>query len=63
MAAVNSTMLELGTQAPPFRLPSATGGSVSIEDFSNAEALLVMFICNHCPFVKHVRGELVSGCK
>jgi peroxiredoxin len=59
MAAVNSTMLELGTQAPPFRLPSATGGSVSIEDFSNAKALLVMFICNHCPFVKHVRGELV----
>jgi peroxiredoxin len=63
MAAVNSTMLELGTQAPPFRLPSATGGTVSIEDFRDARALLVMFICNHCPFVKHVRDELVRVAK
>ena len=60
MTAVNSTMLELGTKAPPFRLPSATGGAVSVEDFSDASALLVMFICNHCPFVKHVRDELVK---
>ena len=60
MTAVNSTMLELGTKAPPFRLPSATGGTVSVEDFSDASALLVMFICNHCPFVKHVRDELVK---
>jgi len=60
MTAVNSTMLELGTKAPPFRLPSATGGTVSVEDFSDARALLVMFICNHCPFVKHVRDELVK---
>ena len=60
MTAVNSTMLELGTKAPPFRLPSATGGTVSVEDFSDARALLVMFICNHCPFVKHVREELVK---
>ena len=58
MTAVNSTMLELGTKAPPFRLPSATGGAASVEDFSDASALLVMFICNHCPFVKHVRDEL-----
>lgn len=60
MTAVNSTMLELGTKAPPFRLPSAMGGAVSVEDFSDASALLVMFICNHCPFVKHVRDELVK---
>jgi len=60
MTAVNSTMMELGTKAPPFRLPSATGGAVSVEDFSDASALLVMFICNHCPFVKHVRDELVK---
>jgi peroxiredoxin len=60
MTAVNSTMLELGTKAPPFRLPSATGGTASIEDFAGAGALLVMFICNHCPFVKHVRQELVN---
>ena len=57
MTAVNSTMLELGTKAPPFRLPSATGSTVSVGDFSDASALLVMFICNHCPFVKHVRDE------
>jgi peroxiredoxin len=63
MVAVNSTMLALGTQAPPFRLPSATGGSVSVEDFPDARALLVMFICNHCPFVKHVRDELIRLAK
>ena len=60
MVAVNSTMLEIGTQAPPFRLPSATGGAVAIEDFAESRGLLVMFICNHCPFVKHVRDELVK---
>jgi len=60
MVAVNSQMLGLGTEAPPFRLPSATGGFVSIKDFQDASALLVMFICNHCPFVKHLRDELVK---
>jgi len=60
MAAVNSTMLELGTKAPDFTLPSATGGMVSLKDLATAKALLVMFICNHCPFVKHVRDGLVS---
>jgi peroxiredoxin len=60
MVAVNSQMLGLGTEAPPFRLPSATGGFASIEDFQDAAALLVMFICNHCPFVKHIRDQLVE---
>jgi peroxiredoxin len=60
MAAVHSTMLELGTRAPDFTLPSATGGKVSPEDFAGAPALLVMFICNHCPFVKHVQSRLVE---
>jgi peroxiredoxin len=60
MAAVNSQMLELGTKAPDFSLPSATGGTVSLKDLGEARALLVMFICNHCPFVKHVREGLVS---
>jgi peroxiredoxin len=59
MVAVSSTMMELGTKAPPFTLPSATGDTVSLEDVADARALLVMFICNHCPFVKHVRDELV----
>jgi len=60
MAAVNSTMLELGTRAPDFTLPSATGSHVSLADFAGAPALLVMFICNHCPFVKHVQAKLVE---
>jgi peroxiredoxin len=51
-------MLELGTAAPPFTLAEVDGGTVSIDDFAGAPALLVMFICNHCPFVKHVRAEL-----
>ena len=58
MAQVTSTMLELGTRAPDFTLPSALGGTVSRDDFAESKALLVMFICNHCPFVVHVRSEL-----
>jgi peroxiredoxin len=58
MARTESTMLELGTTAPPFTLPDVDGGSVSPDDFADAPAFLVMFICNHCPFVKHVRDEL-----
>jgi peroxiredoxin len=59
MVHTPSTMLELGTRAPAFRLPDTDGRMVSSDDFAAARALLVMFICNHCPFVKHVRGELV----
>jgi peroxiredoxin len=52
-------MVELGTTAPPFHLPEpATGRMVSSDEFASAPAMLVMFICNHCPFVKHVREEL-----
>ena len=58
--AVNSTMLSLGTPAPPFSLPEPlTGRSVSLEDYAG-RALLVMFICNHCPYVQHVRPGLVQ---
>jgi len=53
-------MLVLGTKAPDFSLPSAAGGTVSLKDFADAKALLVMFICNQCTFVKHVREGLVS---
>jgi len=56
MAAVESRMLELGTPAPAFALPDPDG--VVHELREGADAYLVMFICNHCPFVKHVRGEL-----
>jgi peroxiredoxin len=52
-------MLELGTPAPDFALPDTAGHTVRLADFKDARALLVMFICNHCPYVKHVQHELV----
>jgi peroxiredoxin len=59
MAATPSTMLELGTPAPAFSLHCVTtGASVSLESFNEKDVLVVMFICHHCPFVKHVKGEL-----
>jgi peroxiredoxin len=57
MAATPSTMLELGTRAPVFALPDTDGTIVSRDDYAGGP-LLVLFICNHCPFVKHVRHEL-----
>ncbi len=54
MARTPSTMLPLGTKAPYFHLPNVDGRMVSIDDFRSSQALLVAFICNHCPFVKHV---------
>ncbi|MCW5776924.1 MAG: thioredoxin family protein [Phycisphaeraceae bacterium] len=60
MAQTPSTMLALGTPAPAFTLEDAVSGrTVSLADFAG-RPLLVMFICNHCPFVKHVRGELAK---
>jgi peroxiredoxin len=60
MVKTASTMLPLGTAAPDFSLPDVTGKKVSPADFAGAPALLVMFICNHCPFVKHVAGGLAQ---
>jgi hypothetical protein len=51
-------MLGLGTALPPFRLPQLGGGDVASSDFDAAPALLVVFICPHCPFMKHIRREL-----
>jgi peroxiredoxin len=51
-------MAPLGSKAPAFRLPDTQGRIVSLEDFADAKGLLVMFICNHCPYVKHVAPEL-----
>jgi peroxiredoxin len=57
--AVQSTMMPLGTRAPEFELTDTVSGrTVSIQDFADKRALLVMFICNHCPYVQHVRDEL-----
>ena len=60
MAATPSTMVPLGTKAPAFRLPDTSGKPVSLDDFNTAPALLVMFICNHCPFVQHIRSGLAQ---
>lgn len=51
-------MLPLGTPAPSFELPDTDGHVVSLEQFAGSKALLVIFMCNHCPFVKHVADEL-----
>ena len=56
MAATESQMLELGTRAPEFALPDPDGNIHSLAN--SARAYLIMFICNHCPFVKHVSQEL-----
>ena len=60
MAMTASTMLPLGTAAPAFRLPDTTGRAVSLDDFASAPALVVVFMCNHCPFVKHIRSGLAA---
>ena len=54
MVQPQSTMLALGTKAPDFSLPDTEGRIVSLDDFRDAKALLVAFICHHCPYVKHV---------
>lgn len=51
-------MMPLGTPAPDFSLPETDGGTVSLVDFKDTKALLVVFMCNHCPYVKHVAEQL-----
>ncbi len=58
MVRTASTMLPLGTEAPNFSLPDYDGKMVSRDDFRNHRGLLVVFMCNHCPYVKHVAPEL-----
>ncbi|MBE9140118.1 thioredoxin family protein [Nodosilinea sp. LEGE 07088] len=59
MVMVESTMLPLGTAAPTFELTDVVSGeTITLGTFAEARALLVMFICRHCPFVKHVEHEL-----
>jgi peroxiredoxin len=56
-------MLALGTKAPPFRLPDPHGKWVSLDDFKDAPAFLVVFMCNHCPYVKHIRSRFAELAK
>ena len=60
MARTPSTMVPLGTKAPDFKLPDPSGKIYARDDFTQGAGLLVMFICNHCPFVKHMRAELAE---
>jgi peroxiredoxin len=63
MVETASTMLALGTKAPHFHLPDPHGRWVSADEFQNAPALLVAFICNHCPYVKHIRSRFAELAK
>lgn len=63
MVQTASTMLPLGTKAPDFSLPDVGGKRVSLSDFSGGPALLVIFMCNHCPYVKHVAAGLAALAK
>ncbi|MBB3209647.1 peroxiredoxin [Rhodopirellula rubra] len=58
MVRTASTMMPLGTAAPDFSLPETDGDTVSLADFKDNKALLVIFMCNHCPYVKHVAEQL-----
>ena len=59
MARTESTMLDLGTKAPSFALPDVVSGeTISLDSFTAKTALLVIFLCEHCPFVKHIQEEL-----
>jgi peroxiredoxin len=58
MALTPSTMLPLGTPAPNFSLVNVDGRTVSLQDFDGKPALLVIFMCNHCPYVKHLADAL-----
>lgn len=64
MSATESTMLELGISAPDFSLantnPNFKADQVSLANFNGAKALLVMFVCNHCPYVIHLREALIE---
>jgi len=61
VARRTSRMLPLGTPAPPFALrDTATGRTIALEDFATSPALLVAFMCNHCPFVKHILDGFVA---
>lgn len=64
MARTPSNMLPLGTPAPDFNLPDAVSGkTLSLDELKSEKATVIMFICNHCPFVKHVDEGIVSLAK
>lgn len=60
MTLTPSKMVEIGSAAPEFALPDTKGNLVSLGDFDTYPALLVVFMCNHCPYVKHIRNALAK---
>ena len=62
MSLTQSTMLHLGTRAPDFTLPDPAGTLHSLEQVRGNKGLLVMFICNHCPYVQHIQASLTAAC-
>lgn len=60
MTLTPSKMIELGSEAPEFRLPDTDGNMVSLADFESHKGLVVVFMCNHCPYVKHIRHALAD---
>ena len=60
MVLTPSTMLDLGTRAPDFTLPDAYGNPVALAEFAGAPATVVIFMCNHCPYVKHLKTALAE---
>ena len=60
MPRVASQMVELGTPAPDFSLPDPTGAMHALSDAADSKAVLIVFLCNHCPFVKHLADELAA---
>lgn len=60
MALTPSNMLPLGTKAPSFKLPDTDGNQVTLDSKAGAKGYLVIFMCNHCPYVKHIRSALAQ---
>lgn len=63
MSLTESTMLELSSSAPEFSLPSTEGDTISLDSFAGSELLVVLFICNHCPYVVHIAPALTALAK
>lgn len=64
MAATPSNMIPLGSNAPKFTLPDVVSGNMAaLQDLKSDKATVIMFICNHCPFVKHVQNGLIALAK
>ena len=64
MSLTPSEMIPLGTKAPDFELPDAVSGkNISLSDAKSDKGTVIMFICNHCPYVQHIQDEIVSVAK